>query len=464
LNLALFRERREKLLNFYRDREYFARLFSTALPIALQNLVMSSLNLVSVMMIGQLGEVSVAAVGLSNQVYFLLTLYLFGITSGSAIFTAQLWGKGDVPNIRRVLGLALKLAMAGGTAFFLLSVLLPSFVLGIYSQDPQVIRLGSDYLRVFGWSFLFLPVTFCFSAVLRSTGDVRLPLFVSGTALTFNALLSFLLIFGIGGLPRLGILGAAVSVLITRVLEALVLVGITLYRRLPAAVSLVDILNFDLAFAARILKPIAPVAVNEVLWALGVTSYNIVYARISTESIAAMNIASSIDNLAIVAFNGIAHACAVLVGNRIGAGEETKAFQYAGRSLGLGALGGLFVGSLILLGVEPLLGMYKVSAAVIDYTQRVLVIISLLLWLRASNLILFVGIFRSGGDTRFALLLDAGIIWAIGVPLAVAGAFLFHLPVYLVYLLVMTEELTKWLLGMRRFLSRKWIHNLAQTL
>jgi putative MATE family efflux protein len=291
LNLALFRERREKLLNFYRDREYFARLFSTALPIALQNLVMSSLNLVSVMMIGQLGEVSVAAVGLSNQVYFLLTLYLFGITSGSAIFTAQLWGKGDVPNIRRVLGLALKLAMAGGTAFFLLSVLLPSFVLGIYSQDPQVIRLGSDYLRVFGWSFLFLPVTFCFSAVLRSTGDVRLPLFVSGTALTFNALLSFLLIFGIGGLPRLGILGAAVSVLITRVLEALVLVGITLYRRLPAAVSLVDILNFDLAFAARILKPIAPVAVNEVLWALGVTSYNIVYARISTESIAAMNIA-----------------------------------------------------------------------------------------------------------------------------------------------------------------------------
>jgi len=131
--------------------------------------------------------------------------------------------------------------------------------------------------------------------------------------------------------------------------------------------------------------------------------------------------------------------------------------------LGLVSLG-LFVGSLILLGVEPLLGMYKVSAAVIDYTQRVLVIISLLLWLRASNLILFVGIFRSGGDTRFALLLDAGIIWAIGVPLAVAGAFLFHLPVYLVYLLVMTEELTKWLLGMRRFLSRKWIHNLAQTL
>ena len=160
-----------------------------------------------------------------------------------------------------------------------------------------------------------------------------------------------------------------------------------------------------------------------------------------------MNIASSIDNMAFVIFIGLGNACAILVGNRIGAGEEKQAFRYAGRSLGLSIVGGLLVGGLI-LAISPLiLDIYKVSPLVIDYTRKILLIISAFLWLRASNLILFIGVFRSGGDTRFGFFLDAGTIWAVGVPLAVLGAFVFHLPVYLVYLLVMMDELTKFVVG-----------------
>ncbi|HSQ16893.1 MAG TPA: MATE family efflux transporter, partial [Anaerolineales bacterium] len=195
--------------------------------------------------------------------------------------------------------------------------------------------------------------------------------------------------------------------------------------------------------------------------ALGIAAYNVVYARIGTESIAAMNIAASIDNLAFVIFIGLGNACAILVGNRIGAGEEKLAFRYAGRSLGLGMAGGLVVGGLILAFSPLILDIYKVSPQVVDYTRKVLIIIAVFLWLRVSNLILFIGVFRSGGDTRFGFFLDAGTIWVVGVPLAVLGAFVFHLPVYFVYLMVMMDELTKFVVGLWRYLSRRWIHNLA---
>lgn len=460
--MTAFAKHRKAIRSFYADREYFRRLVSVALPIALQNFIMSSLNLVGVMMIGQLGEASVAAVGLANQIYFLLNLLMFGITSGSAMFTAQLWGKQDIPNIRRVLGLSLLMGVAGSLVFVAIAQLAPAAALGVYSEDPEVVALGSQYLRIYGLAFPFVAVTFSFAAVLRSTGDVKTPLVISMTALSLNTLLSYGLVLGNFGLPELGVRGAGIAILVARIVECASLAGVTYLRRSPVAVSWREITSLDLAFARKVLRPVLPVVFNEVLWALGVTAYNVVYAHIGTDSIAAMNIVSSIDNLAMVLFMGISNATAILVGNWIGAGDYRQAQRYAGRSLSLNALGALGAGGIVLLVSPSILGVYKVSPEVIQHARNILVILALLLWLRASNMLMFIGIFRAGGDTRFAFFLDAGIIWTIGVPLAFAGAFLFHLPIHWVYLLVMAEEATKWLLGIRRFISRKWIHNLAQ--
>ena len=459
--LSTIRETRNRLIEFFRDAEYYQRLLKVGLPIALQQFIMSSLNMVSVMFIGQMGETAIAAVGLANQIGFLFNLLLFGVTSGSAIFTAQLWGKQDIPNIRKVLGLCLTLGMAAGLIFWMISMLMPALALGIYSEDQAVVTLGSQYLRIFGWAFLFLPVTFSYAAVLRSTGDVRTPLIVSLAALSFNTLLSYALIFGRFGLPEMGVDGAALAGLLARILECGGLLILVYRWRGPAAARLAELFRYDLQFLKKIMQRVLPVALNELLWALGIAAYNVVYARIGTESIAAMNIAASIDNLAFVIFIGLGNACAILVGNRIGAGEEKLAFRYAGRSLGLAIAGGLLVGGLILAFSPLILDIYKVSPQVVDYTRKVLIIIAVFLWLRVSNLILFIGVFRSGGDTRFGFFLDAGTIWVVGVPLAVLGAFVFHLPVYFVYLMVMMDELTKFIVGLWRYLSRRWIHNLA---
>jgi putative MATE family efflux protein len=445
------------------NRGFYARLFKIALPIAMQNFITSSLNMVGVVMIGQLGDAPVAGVALANQIFFLLTLLLFGITSGAAMFTAQLWGKEDIHNIRKVLGISNALGLLAGLIFLAIAELAPDFAIGIYSQDPAVIALGSVYLRIFGWAFLLFPVTYSYSAVLRSIGDVRKPLLTTLTSLSLNTILSYLLIFGKFGFPAMGVAGAAIAALISRVLECGLLLWLTYRSGSPAAGTLKDLLDIDLHFAQQILKPVLPIALNELLWSLGVTTYYVIYAHIGTEAVAAMNIASTIDNLAFVAFLSIGSACAVVVGNQIGAGQEREAYYSALRTIGLGIVGAILMGGLILVTAGPVLSLYKVSPIVIEHAYKVLIIIAVTYWIRVANTIFFVGVFRSGGDFRFAFFLDAGMIWVVGVPMAFLGADVFHLPVYWVYLMVLSDEFTKFAIGMVRLFTKKWIHNMAST-
>jgi putative MATE family efflux protein len=453
-----------RLIEFYRDREFFELLIKIALPIALQNFIMSSLNMVGTVMIGQLGETMVAAVGVANQIFFLMNLLVFGVVSGAAIFTAQFWGKHDVTNIRKVLSISVTIAALGALAFSIIAELFPSFVLGIYSKDPAVVEAGSEYLRIMACSFVFFAITASYGTVLRSTGDVRTPLVVSIVALSLNTLLSYLLIFGKFGLPELGIRGAGVGIVVARIVECLALLFITYRRNLPAAMRLEHIKSVDRRFIRQVLKPVIPVTLNELLWALGATAYSIIYARIGTDAMAAVSIAGSIDQLALVLFFGISNACAILVGNRIGAGDQDKAYRYAVRSLGLGVGLGVLMGGVLLLVSKPILSLYKVSPEVLAQTQMVITVIACFLWLRVSNLIYYVGIFRSGGDTRFAFIVDVGTIWLVGVPMASLAAFVLDLPVHLVYLFVMSDEITKSTIGLWRLASKKWIHDLTTTI
>ena len=421
----------------------------------------SGLNMLGVIFVGQKGEASVAAVGLAGQVAFLLNLVHFGIISGAAMFSAQFWGRRDVPNLRRVLGLCLMMAVSASFIFFALSQLWPSQILSIYSKDSSVIDLGTDYIRTFSWTFIFYAITFSYAFVMRSTGDVKTPTTISVLALLLTTFLSYSLIFGKFGLPELGIQGAAVAAVIARLLECVTLLTVIYRGNSPVAASLRELTNFDGGFFGKVIRPMFPVILNELLWALGVTTYNIIYGRMGTSSYAAMNIVSTIEQMAFVIFIGIANATSVLVGNRIGAGREEEAQLYAGRSLGLGVVGGIIIGLILQLVKEPVLSLYNVSPEVIENAGHVIDVVSLFLWVRVTNMTIVIGILRAGGDTRFSLFLDGIIIWLVGVPMAYLGANVFHLPVYLVYLCAMSEEVTKWFLGIARYRSRKWINDLA---
>jgi putative MATE family efflux protein len=324
-----------------------------------------------------------------------------------------------------------------------------------------VIALGTNYIRTFSWTFLFFAITFSYAVVMRSTGNVITPTMVGVGALAISTVLSYSLIFGKFGLPELGIQGAAVAAVIARSLECATLLTIIYRTRSPVAASFHELIGFDRAFLGRVIKPMLPVILNELFWSLGITTYNIIYGRMGTQSYAAMNIVATIEQVAFVVFIGISNATSVLVGNRIGAGKEDEAYVYAGRSLGLGIAGGLLLGVILQLVKAPILSLYNVSPEVIENAGYIINVVSFFLWVRVNNMTTVVGILRAGGDTRFSLFLDGIIIWIVGVPMAYFGAFVWHFPVYLVYLCAMSEEATKWILGIRRYLSRKWINNLT---
>ncbi len=454
----------KNLINFFNDREYYRRIVNIGIPITLQQLVTSSLNLVGQVMIGQLGEVALASVSLANQIFFLLTMLLFGLNTGLAILTAQFWGAGDVKNIRRILGLAVFGGLSASSLVLLACQFFPASLIGVYTEDPAVIALGSQYLRLFSWTFIFFSVEFSYSIILRTVGQVRIPMVVSIFALSLNTILSYIFIFGFAGVPAMGVIGAAYAIITARVVECLALLYLAYRLKTPVAAKISEMLDLPLTFVRRVLPPVWPVALNEMLWSFGISTYSVIYARISTQSIAAVNIAQAIDNMAFVLFSGMAHATAVLVGNWIGAGDEEQAYRYSGRSIVIGSMIALVIGGMVWLFSPFILSLYKVSPEVILLARRLLIIVALFLWMRAANVVMIIGVFRSGGDTRFGLFLDGIIIWILGVPMAYIGAFIFHLPVYFVYLLVMSEETTKFILGLRRYFSKLWIHNLADSI
>jgi len=450
-----------KHFDFFRDTEYLYELRKIAIPIIIQQFMFSGLNMLGVIFVGQKGDAAVAAVGLAGQIAFILNLVHFGIISGAAMFTAQFWGKKDIPNLRRVLGLCLMLAISASMIFFTLSQLFPSQLLSLYSKDQAVITLGADYLRIFSWTFIVFAVTFSYSLVMRSTGDVKTPTVISVIALTISTFLSYALIFGKFGLPELGIYGAAVAAVIARLIECLALLTVAYSQKSPVAASLRELVGFDTKFFGRVIKPMLPVILNELFWSLGITTYNIIYARIGTTSFAAMNIVGTIEQVAFVVFFGVSNATSVLVGNNIGAEQEEKAHLYAGYSLYIAVIGGMLVGVAIQFAKVPVLSLYRVSPDVIQNASNILTIMSLFIWMRVSNMTIVVGILRAGGDTRYSLFLDGIIIWIVGVPMAYLAAFKLELPIYFVYLFAMSEETTKWILGIIRYRSRKWINNLA---
>lgn len=443
------------------DSKFLVKLLKLASPIMLQQLIFSSLGMVDTLMIGQLGDSAVAAVGIANQVFFLVTLLYFGVTSGSAIFTAQYWGQKDIPRINQVLGLSLMISLAGGGIFALAALLAPAGIMGIYTKDPAVIWQGSSYLRVIALSYFLTAVTYSYSAILRSIEQVRLPMFVSLIALSLNTLLNFGLILGNFGLPALGVKGAAYATLIARLVETGLTVTLVYFRKLPLAARFQELFRWDRIPFMKFFRTTLPVILTEIIWSLGTTTYNAIYAHISTESIAAYNIAMTLDRLVFVIFIGLAHACAIMIGNQIGTGNTEAATIYGKKYMLIGLIGAAFSGLLIFLLKNPILSLYRVTPQTLDFANRILLVMIFSLPIRSLNLIVLIGILRSGGDTLYAMLIDAGIIWIIGVPMALLGAFILHLPVYLVYTLVMADEITKLLLGLRRFFQGRWAHTLT---
>ncbi len=446
------------------DSTFLKKLFYIALPVTIQNLIISALNMIDTLMIGMVGETEIAAVGIANQYFILFHIIIMGMMSGCGIFISQFWGKQDVKNIRRVLGIQVVFGCIASIILTMIALLIPEKIISIFNNDPLVLKLGSDYLRIVCISYVSTAITISFACASRCVQNALLPMVVTIFSLLCNAFLNYAFIFGNFGAPALGVKGAALATLIARIIEALMMLGLIYFRRDVLAAKPREMLDFTLDYVKRIVGTVTTVILNELCWGIGFIVYSVVYGRIGTQAIASVQICSNVENLFMVIAFGMANASSVMIGNKIGEDELKMGEIYGKRLAIISFFAGVCMGICLFLSSGWILSLFNVSDKVAMYSLKILRITCIMLPIRMLNIVMIVGILRGGGDTGYSLRLEASTMWGIGVPLAFIGAFLFKLPVYYVVALVTLEEFTKCGFGIARLLSNKWINNVISDL
>jgi putative MATE family efflux protein len=440
------------------------KLLRVALPIAAQSLIASSLNLVDTLMVGRLGETEIAAVGFSTQFGFIFWMVLFGFTGGTITYMAQFFGKRDFQSIRRVTGIAATVAFVVGILFFCVCFFAPQVVLGIYTDIPVVIKMGVPFVRIVAFVYLFWSITVPLAAALKATQQTDLPLKISVVVFSTNTALCFLLIFGNFGFPKMGILGAAVATLISRILELSIYFIVIFGRKNVLAGPLRQFFSWTKDLFGRVIANAIPTMANEAMWAAGISMYIAAYGRMCVTEAASVQAANTIFNLFSLACFSIGDATLILCGEKLGQGKTDEAFDLGKKILRLSVILGAAAGG-ILIGTSWLIvKAFRFSEQGLNYMTIILIVYGVTMFVKIHNSTIVTGALRAGGDTRVGLLIDIGTVWGIGVPLAFVGALIFEMPVYWVVALVQAEEIVKLFIMRRRFNSRIWVRDLVENL
>lgn len=452
---------KKTLKELFYDKKFYKMVLFLALPIILQNLIASSVNMLDTLMIGRVGEVELAAVGIANQFYFIFSLFIMGISSGCAVFIAQLWGKRDKNNIQKVLGIGIISSVLITAVFNLVGVLFPEKIISIFNIDPQVIKIGASYLKIVCFSYIFTAISFNYAAALRSVENTVLPMLASFLGLVVNGVLNTILIFGLLGFPAMGVRGAAIATIIARGSECVLLVLYTYISKNTLAAKAKDLFSITRELTKSVFVTMIPVLLNEACWGLGNLTYAVIYGRIGTQATASIQICTTIFNLFMIITFGLANVAVVVIGKEIGAGREKRGLLYARRLCVVSLITGVILAVVLAITSPIVLTVFKVSEEVLRNSLRILYIYSALMPLRVFTVILVVGILRGGGDAKYGAIVQGITLWGIGIPLSFVSAFILHLPIYLVVSVTAAEEIVKCIIVVRRYRSNKWINNIV---
>lgn len=444
-----------------KDKAFLKTMFILALPITVQSFITSSLNLVDTMMVGSLQETAISAVGLANKYMFIFTLCIMGINAGANVFMSQLWGKRDIKGIKTFLGVDITVGLIAAMLFGLLAFFGPHIIMNIMSGDPEVITIGENYLRIVAVSCIFMSITQAYSTALRSTEQTKLPMYGSLLGVGLNIVLNWALIFGELGMPALGVVGAALATMLARLIEMIFVVGMVYITKNRVAAHIKEMFNYKMDTLCAYFKTSWSVIVNELIFSVGSAASSVAYAKISTNASATMQISGTIIDMFFIFLTGVGTASAIMIGNKIGAKEEDRAKEYASHVAKMTPFIGISLGIGLWLLAPIVPTWFKIQPETYQDTVTVLRIMALFMPLRSFNGIMIIGVFRGGADTMYSMIVQAGTILCYSVPLAFIGAVALKWPVYLVFLLVCTEEIIKIPFEFWRLKSGKWMKSVV---
>ncbi|EEX92481.1 hypothetical protein VIOR3934_18805 [Vibrio orientalis CIP 102891 = ATCC 33934] len=444
--------------------DFIRRLIAIAMPITLQSIMFSSRSLVDVLMLGQLGEAEIAAVGVAARATFVTTIMLVGVTTGGSLLTAQYWGANNRKGVRESTALTWLVCTAFAALTALLFILFPSQIMGLATSDPEVNQLGSEYLVITSVTMFAVSCVASMSVGLRAMHKPGLSTFFSGIGILSNVFLNWVFIFGKFGVPPMGIKGAAIATVLSGAIEVATLFSYLYARKHLLAFGIEDIRQvIEWQRVAKFLRLSLPTTFNFLAWAGGLFAYHAIMGQSGVQGLAALSVMTPVESIALALLIGMSNAAAVLVGNQIGAKKyEAVYYQAIGVTL-LSLLVGIVVAGLL----------YFVQGAVLDafsaltnetrlLAEKFMVVLSVGIVLRSIPMMAIVGVLRAGGDVKFCLYQDLVAQWLIGIPLAAFAAIGLGWSPEWIYLLFLTEEFIKWFGSLYRMSTRKWIRNLIE--
>ena len=441
------------------DKSFYKKLIMVSLPIVVQQLITSSLQLVDNIMVGSLGDIALGSVSSVNQLYFIVILVIFGAVGGAGVFSAQYFGAKQFEKLKQTFRFKVIIALLIALIAFIVLTIFGEKLIGIFTENPITIRDGLKYLNIVKWSAFPWAVSVAISSTFRETGITKPLLRISIVAILTNTFINYLLIFGSLGFPKLGVEGAAIATLIARFIEFGLLI-LLLYKRGECfRSSLKDLFKIERFVLKAIIIMAIPLMLNEVLWSTGQTVFFEAYSTRGDASLSAVSATSAISQLVFVIFGGISTGIAVMVGNTLGENKLQLAKENSKKLIFASIVFSVFMG-MILFGLSFfILGIYDISEEAIQIAKFNIRVNALIIPVIAFNFSMYFTI-RSGGDTKSTFVMDSGYMWVVQVPTVFLLSRLTDLPTITLFLIVQLLEIPKMGFALSRYKKGHWIKNL----
>ncbi len=441
------------------SKEFYKKMFLIGVPVVFQNMISIGLNLIDTLMIGMLGEAQLAAVGAANQVYFIYTITLFGFYSGAAVHTAQYWGAKDVAGVRKILGIDYIVGAVFSVAVSGFAYGFAPQIMGLFSRDPAVIGYGISYLRIASFSYFFSGLSMAISYNSRAIQKLVLPTTINAIALLCNAILNYLLIFGVAGFPQMGVRGAATATLIARIFEFFALfVIIYMQKEHPFKTGIKQLLDFDFAYFLKVSHTAVPVVFSEGSWATAIAMIFAAYGQLGTAALAVSQVANVVTDMLQSFFFGVGNAASVLIGEVLGQGNKEQAYINGKRTLritwGLNVFMTIFMAFL----AQPIAAIYDFGGETHWLLIMALLTMAVLITPKMLAYMYICGILRAGGDTVFCMNLELFCNLLFQAPMAFFAVLVLHTSLPVAMILVAIGDVIRIIVCAPRFRSKKWIN------
>lgn len=441
------------------NRNFYRKLMIVGIPMVIQQVIAVTLNLADTIMVGKVSENALAAVGAANQIYFIFGVVLFGVFSGAAVHAVQYWGIRDIVSLRRIIGIDYTVCLVLSVPAILFVYFTAPFLISLFADEPEVIALGTDYLRIACFSYLFSGLTFVISYNSRAIQDVTVPTIINGCAILINITFNYLLIYGKCGFPKLGVEGAAIATLIARVLEcAAMYLSVYLRKEYPLKAKIGELFSYSSQMFFNVMKTAIPVIVTEGLWAVSVSCIFAAYGKISASAFAVSQVAVTVTDFFQTVYFGLGNASAVLLGEVLGQGKKKLTYQYSRNILKVTWILNVVMTTAIILLRAPIAAIYDFTPETTDMLMKALLVYAIAMTPKMLAYMMICAIFRPGGDTMFCMYVDVSFNVGMQIPLAYISVLLLDLPLHWAMAVVAIADVLKIFICYYRYFTKKWMN------